>query len=46
MADDYRLGWFWFFYNTFAASMLLLVYSNNLLLMFIGWEGLGLSSWA
>ncbi|WP_291764960.1 NADH-quinone oxidoreductase subunit L [Caldivirga sp. UBA161] len=46
MANDYRLGWFWFFYNTFAASMLLLVYSNNLLLMFIGWEGLGLSSWA
>ncbi|MGC8607025.1 MAG: NADH-quinone oxidoreductase subunit L [Vulcanisaeta sp.] len=46
LADDYRLGWFWFFYNLFAASMLLTVYSNDLLLMFIGWEGLGFSSWA
>ncbi|MFP3258980.1 MAG: NADH-quinone oxidoreductase subunit L, partial [Caldivirga sp.] len=46
MAEDYRLGWYWFFYNLFTASMLLTVYSNNLLLMFIGWEGLGISSWA
>ena len=46
LANDYRLGWFWFFYNLFAASMLLTVYSNDLLLMFIGWEGLGFSSWA
>ncbi|MFB6469654.1 MAG: NADH-quinone oxidoreductase subunit L [Vulcanisaeta sp. AZ3] len=46
LRDDYRLGWFWFFYNLFAASMLLTVYSNDLLLMFIGWEGLGFSSWA
>ncbi|MFP3160224.1 MAG: proton-conducting transporter membrane subunit, partial [Vulcanisaeta sp.] len=46
LAEDYRLGWFWFFYNLFAASMLLTVYSNDLLLMFIGWEGLGFSSWA
>ncbi|MGC9227469.1 NADH-quinone oxidoreductase subunit L [Caldivirga sp.] len=46
MAEDYRLGWYWFFYNLFAASMLLTVYSNNMLLMFIGWEGLGISSWA
>ncbi len=46
LANDYRLGWFWFFYNLFAASMLLTVYSNDLMLMFIGWEGLGLASWA
>ena len=46
LANDYRLGWYWFFYNTFAASMLLTVYANNLILMFIGWEGLGISSWA
>ncbi|WP_148224729.1 NADH-quinone oxidoreductase subunit 5 family protein [Vulcanisaeta moutnovskia] len=46
LADDYRLGWFWFFYNLFAASMLLMVYANDLLFMFIGWEGLGFSSWA
>ncbi len=46
LANDYRLGWFWFFYNLFAASMLLTVYANDLLFMFIGWEGLGFSSWA
>lgn len=46
LAKDYRLGWFWFFYNLFAASMLLTVYANDLLFMYIGWEGLGFSSWA
>ncbi len=46
LATDYRLGWYWFFYNLFTASMLLTVYANDLLLLFIGWEGLGISSWA
>ncbi len=46
MKRDYRLGWYWFFFNTFTTSMLLVVYSDNLLALFIGWEGLGLSSWA
>ncbi|MFQ6062636.1 MAG: hypothetical protein ACE5J9_05620, partial [Methanosarcinales archaeon] len=31
MKDDYRLGWYWFFFNLFTASMLLVVYSDNLL---------------
>ncbi len=46
MKDDYRLGWYWFFFNVFTASMLLVVYSDNLLTLLIGWEGLGLASWA
>jgi NADH:ubiquinone oxidoreductase subunit 5 (subunit L)/multisubunit Na+/H+ antiporter MnhA subunit len=46
MKHDYRLGWYWFFFNLFTASMLLVVYSDNLLLLLIGWEGLGLASWA
>ena len=46
MRDDYRLGWYWFFFNLFTASMLLVVYSDNLLMFLIGWEGLGLASWA
>ena len=45
MKDDYRLGWYWFFFNLFTASMLLVVYSDNLLMFLIGWEGLGLASW-
>ncbi len=45
MRDDYRLGWYWFFFNLFTASMLLVVYSDNLLMFLIGWEGLGLASW-
>jgi NADH-quinone oxidoreductase subunit L len=46
MKHDYRIGWYWFFFNTFTSSMLLVVYSDNLLSLLIGWEGLGLSSWA
>ncbi len=45
MKDDYRLGWYWFFFNLFTASMLLVVYSDNLLMLLIGWEGLGIASW-
>lgn len=45
MHKDYRLGWYWFFFNLFTASMLLVVYSDNLLMLLIGWEGLGLASW-
>ncbi|MCS7144594.1 MAG: NADH-quinone oxidoreductase subunit L [Archaeoglobaceae archaeon] len=45
MKHDYRLGWYWFFFNLFTASMLLVVYSDNLLMLLIGWEGLGLASW-
>ena len=37
---------YWLFYSFFVASMLLLVYADDLVLMFIGWEGTGISSWA
>jgi len=45
MRGDYRLPWYWFFFNLFTASMLLVVYSDNLFLLFVGWEGLGIASW-
>ncbi|MEM2070791.1 MAG: NADH-quinone oxidoreductase subunit L, partial [Archaeoglobaceae archaeon] len=45
MKHDYRLGWYWFFFNLFTASMLLTVYSDNMLMLLIGWEGLGIASW-
>jgi NADH-quinone oxidoreductase subunit L len=37
---------YWVFYSFFVGSMLLLVYASDLAVMFIGWEGTGLSSWA
>ena len=37
---------YWVFYSFFVASMLLLVYADDLVLLFIGWEGTGISSWA
>ncbi len=45
MKGDYRPSWYWFFFNLFTASMLLVVYSDSLLLLFVGWEGLGAASW-
>lgn len=45
MEGDYRPAWYWFLFNLFTASMLLVVYSDNLFLLFIGWEGLGIASW-
>ncbi|MET1124884.1 MAG: NADH-quinone oxidoreductase subunit L [Archaeoglobaceae archaeon] len=45
MKNDYRIGWYWFFFNLFTASMLLTVYSDNMLMLLIGWEGLGIASW-
>jgi len=36
---------YWLFYNFFVASMLLLIYANDLILLFIGWEGTGLASY-
>ena len=37
---------YWFFMNFFIGSMLLLVMADNLLLMFFGWEGVGVCSYA
>ena len=46
MHDD-RSMWRYFAYlNLFTFSMLLLVTGDNLLVMFVGWEGVGLCSWA
>jgi proton-translocating NADH-quinone oxidoreductase chain L len=35
---------FWFFMGCFESSMLLLVFSDNLIMSLIGWEGVGLCS--
>jgi NADH-quinone oxidoreductase subunit L len=37
---------YWFFMNFFIGSMLLLVMADNLLLMYFGWEGVGICSYA
>ncbi len=37
---------YWFFFSFFVGSMQLLVLSDNLIAMFIGWEGTGLASYA
>jgi NADH-quinone oxidoreductase subunit L len=37
---------YWFFMNLFLGNMLLIVLSDNLLSLFIGWEGVGLCSYA
>jgi NADH-quinone oxidoreductase subunit L len=45
MHDDDGYHRFFAYLNLFAASMLLLVLGDNLLLMFVGWEGVGLCSY-
>ncbi|MBK8444792.1 MAG: NADH-quinone oxidoreductase subunit L [Sphingobacteriales bacterium] len=44
MHDDEGFGKFMAFLNLFMFSMLLLVLGSNYLVMFIGWEGVGLCS--
>ncbi|MBV8508417.1 MAG: NADH-quinone oxidoreductase subunit L, partial [Alphaproteobacteria bacterium] len=39
MAEDEDYGRFFAYMNLFALSMLTLVLADNLLLMFVGWEG-------
>ncbi|MCX8187930.1 MAG: NADH-quinone oxidoreductase subunit L [Nitrososphaeria archaeon] len=46
MHGDPGLTRYWFFMNFFIANMLLLVLSDNLILMLIGWEGVGICSYA
>ncbi|MFN3803941.1 MAG: NADH-quinone oxidoreductase subunit L [Pyrobaculum sp.] len=46
MEGDYRPGWYWFFFGFFATSMLIVVYAENLWFLLVGWEGVGLASWA
>jgi len=45
MADDESFWRFFSFLNLFMFSMLVLVLGDNLLLMFVGWEGVGLCSY-
>lgn len=45
MREDPGIARYFSFLNLFTFSMLLLVLSNNLLLLFIGWEGVGLCSY-
>ena len=46
MHDDNSYWRFFTFLNLFTFAMLLLVTGDNLLLMFVGWEGVGLCSYA
>jgi NADH-quinone oxidoreductase subunit L len=46
MRGELGLTRYWFFMNFFLGNMLLIVLSNNLLSLFIGWEGVGLCSYA
>jgi len=43
--DDKGYQRFFCYMNLFVAAMLLLVLADNLLLMFVGWEGVGLCSY-
>ncbi len=46
MEGDWGYGRYFFFFSFFVGSMMLLVLADNLVLMFIGWEGTGLCSYA
>jgi NADH-quinone oxidoreductase subunit L len=45
MRDDERCGSYFAWLNLFAAAMLTLVLAQNFLVMFLGWEGVGLCSY-
>jgi len=45
MRGDDSFGRFFSYMNLFVTSMLLLVLGNNLLLLYFGWEGVGLASY-
>lgn len=45
MDHEEKVGKFFAFFALFAFSMLLLVLGENFLVMFMGWEGVGLSSY-
>src|SRR5437867_8589811 len=46
MHGDRNLTRYWFFMLFFIGSMQLVVLSDNLLMLFFGWEGVGLASFA
>jgi len=45
MAHDEDFARFFTYMNLFAFSMLILILADNLLMMFVGWEGVGLCSY-
>ncbi|HIW61944.1 MAG TPA: NADH-quinone oxidoreductase subunit L [Candidatus Stackebrandtia excrementipullorum] len=45
MAHDEGRRRFFAFFNLFVAAMLLLVLGNNYVMMFVGWEGVGVASY-
>ena len=45
MQEEFSYYRFFAYFNLFVSAMLLLVMGNNFLLMFIGWEGVGLCSY-
>ncbi len=45
MADEKRYSRYFSYLNLFTAFMLVLVLGDNLLMMFVGWEGVGLCSY-
>jgi NADH-quinone oxidoreductase subunit L len=45
MADDAGFSRFFTFLNLFVCSMLVLVLADNLVLLYLGWEGVGLCSY-
>jgi len=45
MADDEGFSRFFAYMNLFVSSMLILVLADNLLLLYLGWEGVGLCSY-
>jgi NADH-quinone oxidoreductase subunit L len=45
MADDEGFPRFFAYLNLFVCAMLILVLADNLLLMYLGWEGVGLCSY-
>jgi NADH-quinone oxidoreductase subunit L len=45
MAHDEDFARFFTYMNLFALSMLILILADNLLMMFVGWEGVGLCSY-
>jgi NADH-quinone oxidoreductase subunit L len=45
MAHDPRRRLFFGYFNLFVAAMLLLVLGNNYVMLYLGWEGVGLASY-
>ncbi len=45
MEGDPRIGWYYAVHSLFAAAMMALVLADNLLFLYIAWEGVGLGSY-